>query len=81
LDDKISLTVKDEGKGINDLEKDKVFDKFYRIGNQHTKGSRGTGLGLYVTKRILEQHKADIVVTNNTPMGSIFEIVLTGKNG
>lgn len=81
VDDKISLTIKDEGKGIDDLEKDKVFDKFYRIGNQHTKGSRGTGLGLYVTKRILEQHKADISVTNNTPMGSIFEIVLTGKNG
>ncbi|MEP6616804.1 MAG: ATP-binding protein [Ginsengibacter sp.] len=75
-DHKIKLTVKDEGKGITDAEKPKVFDKFYRIGNQHTKGSRGTGLGLYVTKRILQQHKADITVTNNNPQGSIFEIIL-----
>ena len=79
-DEKIKLIVKDEGKGITDSEKEKVFNKFYRIGNQHTKGSRGTGLGLYVTKRIVQQHKADITVTNNTPQGSIFEISLTQKN-
>jgi two-component system, OmpR family, sensor histidine kinase CiaH len=79
--DKIRLSVKDEGKGINESEKDKVFDKFYRIGNPHTKGSRGTGLGLYVTGRIVQQHKADIMLTNNIPQGSIFEIILKQKNG
>jgi signal transduction histidine kinase len=80
VDEKIKLVVKDEGKGITDAEKDKVFNKFYRIGNQYTKGSRGTGLGLYVTKKIVQQHKADITVTNNIPQGSIFEISLTQKN-
>src|SRR6266487_4727453 len=79
--DKISISVKDEGKGINNSEKDKVFDKFYRIGNPQTKGSRGTGLGLYVTGRIVQQHKADITLTDNIPQGSIFEIILTQKNG
>ncbi len=47
----IKLFIKDEGKGIADEEKQKVFDKFYRVGNQHTKGAKGTGLGLFLTKK------------------------------
>lgn len=73
---KINLSIKDEGKGIPDEEKEKVFNKFYRVGNQYTKGSKGTGLGLYVTKKIVQQHKGDITVTNNNPHGSIFEIII-----
>jgi signal transduction histidine kinase len=72
----IKLLIKDEGKGIPDDEKDKIFNKFYRIGNLHTKEAKGTGLGLYLTKKIVEQHNGNIIVTDNTPHGSIFEIKL-----
>jgi len=72
----VILQVKDEGKGIADDEKKKVFNKFYRVGNAATKGARGTGLGLYLTERILRQHNANIAVTNNFPVGSIFTITL-----
>jgi two-component system, OmpR family, sensor histidine kinase CiaH len=71
----ISLSVKDEGKGITDEEKKKVFDKYYRTGNTATKGARGTGLGLYLTKKITLQHNAGISVTDNIPHGSNFTIV------
>ncbi|MEP7141672.1 MAG: HAMP domain-containing sensor histidine kinase [Ferruginibacter sp.] len=71
----ITLKVKDEGKGIDAAEKKKVFDKFYRIGNKATKGAKGTGLGLFLTKKIAEQHLANIFVTDNVPTGSIFTIV------
>ena len=74
--DAIKLLVKDEGKGIPDDEKDNIFKKFYRIGNEHTKGAKGTGLGLYVTKKIIEQHNGKIIVTDNIPRGSIFEVKL-----
>ena len=70
----IKLSVKDEGKGIEDSEKKKVFDKFYRVGNTATKGAKGTGLGLYLTKKIAQQHKANISVTDNNPTGSNFTI-------
>jgi len=70
-----TLMVKDEGKGIEADEKKKVFDKFYRIGNEATKGAKGTGLGLYLTKKIALQHEANIFVTDNNPAGSIFTIV------
>lgn len=72
----IKLFIKDEGKGIADEEKQKVFDKFYRVGNQYTKGAKGTGLGLFLTKKIIQQHKGNIIVTNNHPQGSNFVISL-----
>jgi two-component system sensor histidine kinase CiaH len=74
-DQHITLMVKDAGKGIDAEEKKKVFDKFYRVGNKATKGAKGTGLGLYLTKKIAAQHQANIFVTDNEPEGSNFTIV------
>jgi two-component system sensor histidine kinase CiaH len=71
----IMIQVKDEGKGIAEEEKKKVFDKYYRTGNKATKGARGTGLGLYLTKKIAQQHNATILLTDNTPGGSNFTII------
>jgi two-component system, OmpR family, sensor histidine kinase CiaH len=70
----ILLSVADEGKGIEPAEKKKIFDKYYRIGNKATKEAKGTGLGLYLTKKIIQQHNASIFVKDNTPTGSIFVI-------
>ena len=70
----VNFIVKDVGKGIDATERKKVFDKFYRIGNKATKESKGTGLGLYLTKKIAEQHEAKIFVTENEPVGSCFTI-------
>lgn len=72
----ISLSVKDEGKGITEKEKQKIFSKFYRVGNAATKAAKGTGLGLFLTKKILQQHKGNISVTDNNPAGTIFTITL-----
>ena len=76
----IFLQVKDEGKGIAAEEKKKVFTKFYRIGNTATKGAKGTGLGLYLTKKIVQQHNGNISVTDNVPSGCIFTIVLQSSD-
>jgi K+-sensing histidine kinase KdpD len=75
-DSLIKLQVKDEGKGIADEEKKHIFNKFYRIGNTATKAAKGTGLGLYLTKKIASQHNANISVTDNSPTGAIFTITL-----
>ena len=68
----IELQVKDEGPGIPDNEKHKIFSKFYRIGNEATRKTQGTGLGLYLCFIIARDHNADISVTNNKPRGSNF---------
>lgn len=70
------LEVADKGVGIPDSEKNKVFRKFYRIGNENTRTTKGTGLGLYLTQRIVNRQKGRIVVKDNEPSGSIFEIQL-----
>ena len=71
----IELQVKDEGPGIPDDEKTLVFSKFYRIGNEATRKTQGTGLGLYLCLKIARDHNADISVTDNKPRGSIFTVV------
>ncbi|HEV7781578.1 MAG TPA: ATP-binding protein, partial [Chitinophagaceae bacterium] len=71
----IELQIKDEGPGIPDEEKKKVFTKFYRIGNEATRKTQGTGLGLYLCQKIARDHNADISVTNNEPAGSNFVVI------
>ena len=71
----IELQIKDEGSGVPDSEKKKVFSKFYRIGNETTRKTQGTGLGLYLCRKIAHYHNADIAVTNNVPYGSNFMVV------
>lgn len=70
------LDIKDEGPGIPDPEKKSIFNKFYRVGNEGSRKSKGTGLGLYLTQRIIREHKGKILVKDNKPNGAVFEICL-----
>ena len=71
----IQLSVKDQGQGIPDEEKKKIFGKFYRTGQETTRQTKGTGLGLYLCRKITDDHHAKIKVTDNSPTGSIFTVV------
>lgn len=72
--EKVLLEVMDEGDGIPAEEKTRIFDKFYRVGNESTRKTPGTGLGLYLCKKIADAHNADISVTNHLPSGSNFAV-------
>ena len=72
----VTIQIIDLGCGIPDNEKKKVFNKFYRVGNEESRKSKGTGLGLYLTNKIVQQHKGRITVKDNSPNGSIFEITI-----
>ncbi len=74
-DDKVYLEVADQGIGIADNEKTRIFDKFYRVGSEDTRNTKGTGLGLYIVKEVLYKHQASIKVRDNRPAGSVFEVV------
>ncbi|MEO8885049.1 MAG: HAMP domain-containing sensor histidine kinase [Mucilaginibacter sp.] len=71
----VHFEVADHGIGIADEEKNLIFNKFYRVGSEDTRNTKGTGLGLYIVKQVLDKHQASIKVKDNRPEGSIFEVV------
>jgi signal transduction histidine kinase len=71
----IELSVKDEGPGIRDEEKSRIFNKFYRVGDESTRKTKGTGLGLYICRKIARAHNGNITVSDNIPHGSIFKVI------
>lgn len=74
INQKPLLEIKDQGCGISDEDKPKVFQKFFRTGNENTRKAKGTGIGLFIVKNICELHQAKTTILNNTPKGSIFQI-------
>jgi signal transduction histidine kinase len=73
---KARIIIADEGVGIPDHEKAKIFTKFYRIGNEDTRKTKGTGLGLYIVKQLVDLHGGTIQIADNQPRGTIFIIEL-----
>jgi two-component system sensor histidine kinase CiaH len=76
MNGKAVLKIIDKGEGIADEEKKRIFQKFYRVGSETTRKAKGTGLGLYLCKRIVYDHKGTITVHDNVPKGSIFIVSL-----
>jgi signal transduction histidine kinase len=72
----IIFGVKDNGPGIPDAEKDIIFNKFYRSGNEETRETKGSGLGLYIVSEFVRLHYGTIQCKNNPVKGCIFEINL-----
>lgn len=73
----VVLKIADLGPGIPDREKEKIFEKFYRTGSEETRRAKGTGLGLFIVKRLTEQHNGKISVKNNQPRGTSFVLEFT----
>jgi two-component system phosphate regulon sensor histidine kinase PhoR len=71
---KLVLRVADHGKGIPDAEKQAVFEKFYRLGNEETRQATGTGLGLYIVSQVVRAHHGFISVLDNKPCGTVFVV-------
>jgi len=66
----------DQGIGINPVYLDHIFERFYRVRNTASRQYSGIGLGLYVTRAIIERHGGRIWVTNNQGMGCTFSFTL-----
>lgn len=70
------ITVADNGAGIPDSEKEKVFQMFYSGSNPIADCRRSLGLGLSLCKSIITAHGGEIVVTDNVPAGTIFTFTI-----
>ncbi|MEK7120724.1 MAG: ATP-binding protein [Patescibacteria group bacterium] len=77
---KAHIIIKDTGIGISEKEIEVLFEKFSRAKNANRINVTGTGLGLYLAKKIIEEHKGNIVVSSEGEgKGSVFEIELPLK--
>ena len=71
----VQITFEDNGPGIPEKYLGKIFTRFFRVPN-NTSSVRGTGLGLYICKQIIEAHKGNISVMSNGDKGTRFVIKL-----
>lgn len=76
IDSFVSVSVADNGKGIPDPMKPRVFDMFYTGDNRITDSRRSLGLGLALCKSIIHAHGGEIILTDNLPHGSVFTFTI-----
>ncbi len=74
--DSVKIKVSDTGRGIPEEMLDKIFDRFYRVGDPDTGEVEGTGLGLALTKELVELYRGNISVESEVGMGSTFTVNL-----
>ena len=77
---KVILTVKDTGIGIPHNEKERVFERFYRIEKSRSKELGGTGLGLSIVKHAAKYHNAIVTLDSDEGKGSTFTITFSGDS-
>lgn len=72
----VLFTVKDNGYGIPDEDKHRIFNKFYRASNILKHDTKGTGIGLFITKKIVDQHGGRIWFESELEKGTTFYLEL-----
>lgn len=75
-DTEFILTITDNGLGIPDEEKKHIFNKFYRVQSDLTRHTKGTGLGLFIIKHLVQSHQGIISLKDNSPTGLIVKITI-----
>ena len=76
VENTIEIEAADNGIGISEDEQERIFDRFYRVGNELVRERPGTGLGLAIVKNIVERHEGEIRVESTVGVGSRFIIRL-----
>lgn len=70
------ITIKDNGIGIPDKDISRIFDRFYRVDKARAKETGGSGLGLSIAKRIIDEHGGNVIVKSEIGKGTEFIIIL-----
>jgi signal transduction histidine kinase len=74
--DTVQVSVRDQGIGMSPREMGQLFEKFYRVDREEVRRAGGTGLGLYITKRLVEMHGGRIWAESWPGVGSVFAFTL-----
>ena len=69
----------DNGKGIPEADLSLIFGRFFRSGDEMTRTTHGTGLGLYLVQQIVEAHRGSVEVAETGPEGTTFKVAIPGR--
>jgi K+-sensing histidine kinase KdpD len=72
--EQIVVSVSDDGPGIPNAERERVFDSFVRLNNAHNSSQRGFGLGLAIVKRLMRWHKGEACISDTALGGACFSV-------
>lgn len=75
-DDKLSISIEDQGVGISEEDLPYIFERFYRADKSRTRATGGTGIGLTIVKSIVSSHGGEVKVESELGKGSRFTIIL-----
>lgn len=73
-EDKLNISISDTGKGIDNTEKEAIFERFYQTPHQQEK--TGSGIGLHIVNEYVHLHGGEVFVSDNIPQGSVFTFTL-----
>lgn len=76
----VTITVTDQGVGLSERDRERVFDRFFRVDSKLSRRTQGTGLGLYLAKAIVNAHGGVIGVDSVPGEGSAFRFTLPQKH-
>lgn len=74
--DMIEIAVTDQGIGISDKDKERIFERFYRVDPARSRATGGTGLGLAIVKHVAASHGGEVTVWSSEGQGSTFTLRL-----
>ncbi|MGL6175161.1 MAG: ABC transporter substrate binding protein [Cellulosilyticaceae bacterium] len=74
--DQVKISIEDSGIGIDKDKVDKVFSKFYQVDNELTRPGEGSGIGLYIVKKLIELHEGEVTLSSTKGEGTTFVILL-----
>ncbi|MGD1981483.1 MAG: ATP-binding protein [Flavobacteriales bacterium] len=76
IENKVQISVKDNGFGIPEKDQGRIFERFYRVDKARTRDAGGSGLGLSIVKHIIDRHNQTIMVQSKEGEGTTFKFTL-----
>ena len=81
MDEGVEIAVSDEGEGIPKEERERVFNRFYRVDKSRSQAVPGTGLGLAIAKHLTALHGGRIEIDSAPLRGATFRVLLPLRSG